>query len=462
MTTSGHAFFSPRQGPARGPNIVTALFGLLALAIFSTLYVLRRDIYFTVIDWWSFDPFKYPFLDLQYVQAQVKCWHMGIDVYAQNPCDPLHRVHDYSPLWLRLSPLGSTEPYADAIGLSLDGLVVLSLAALPRPRRWIDYIPVLLCVISPMTVYALERGNLDTLMFLLTIAAVVCMDRSFPLRLLGYAAIMLASLLKFYPFVLFILLLRERRRNFLLAAFAAACIMGGFALYYLDEIRRMVANIPRPSFFFDSFGAMQLPGGIAVLLPHLLGRADTAAQSPNISACLFLLLCGGTLAAACYLAQRTDFRTATQALTQRESLTLVAGAILICGCFFSGRSIGYREIMILMAIPGLAALARTSPTKMLSRIFRITTWVAVFVMMEQIPRRLINNWFVALTNKGGSLPTFAFWVFREACWWWLVAVLAAVLLRFALDSPPARAQPTAYPKNRSNQANVSSGDSSAI
>jgi hypothetical protein len=430
------------DGPQRGPNIVVAGFGFVALGIFAALYLLRRDIYFTVIDLWSFRPFDYPFIDLLYIPSGIACWHMGIDVYLQNPCDPLGRLYDYSPLWLRLSFLGSIKPSINVFGISLDALFMLSLAALPRPRRRIDYLPVLLCVVSPMTVFALERGNIDTLMFIFAMATIVCIDRAPVVRSLGYGAIMLASLLKFYPFVLFILLLRERFRVFLSGAIASICVIAGFIWYYHDEMRRMIAAIPRPSYFTDAFGAAQLPGGMGVMLRYLLqqGGIDGATinglpENPALYVLTFLILLAVAGLIVLHLIRRDDFRLALQDLIPRESLCMVAGASLVCGCFFLGRSIGYREIMILLVLPGLIAAARTSSTVALSRLFHATTWMAVFLMAYLVPQRLLYHQLGSIPKSGGSLPTFAFWFGRELCWWWFVAVLMAILIRFVLDSP---------------------------
>jgi hypothetical protein len=448
-------------GPSSNkPNIVAVIFGLIALAAFSALYVLHRETYFAVIDWWSFHPFAYPFLDLFYVSSQVECWRQGIDVYVQNPCDPLGRVQDYSPLWLRLSFLASAKSFINPLGLSLDGLFILSLAVLPRPRQRIDYLPLLLCVISPMTVFALERGNNDVLMFILAMAAVVCMNRAVPVRILGYGLIMLAGVLKLYPFVLFMLLLRERPRVFLAGAVVAVCGIGGFTWFYLDELGRMAANIPRPSPFSDAFGSVQLPIGMNILLWNAIeytgfGGAVVAGWSSSMipARTMYVLLLVGASIMVRYLTRRNDLQAAMRALSQRESLCLIAGAALVCGCFFSGRSIGYREIMLLMVLPGLTALARSSPARALARssparalarssparalarTLHATTWVAVFLMMSPGPQRFINDYFGDFTDTGVSLPAFGFWLFRELCWWGLATVLIAILVRFVLDSP---------------------------
>jgi hypothetical protein len=424
------------QAPDEKPNIAAAAFGLIILTSFAALYMLRRETYFTVLGWWSFHPFRYPFLDLIYVPAQVECWQRGIDVYLQNPCDPLGRLQDYSPLWLRFSFLVNAKPFTNALGLSLDALFMMSLAALPRPRQRSDYLLIILGIVSPMTMFALERGNIDILMFLLALAAVVCMDRAVPLRLLGYGAIMLAGLLKFFPFVLFILLLRERPKLCLIGIVTVVCGVGGFTWHYLEELAHMAANIPRPSPFADAFGAAQLPIGIGFLLRSSAGPAAQAAGwSTGIVAvfaiCLLVLFIAYMIAR--YLSQRADLQAAFNDLTSRESLCLVAGATLVCGCFFSADSIGYREIIILLALPGLTALARSS-SGTLAIIVRVTTWIAVFLMTSVVPQRLIHGWFGGIATTV-SWPAVGFWLVRELCWWWFVAVLGAILTCFVRQSP---------------------------
>lgn len=284
--------------------------------------------------------------------------------------------------------------------------------------------------------------------------------------------IMVASLLKFYPFVLFILLLRERLRVLLLTGLTAFCLMAGLVVVFFNEVRRMFANIPVPSSFTDAFGAAQLPAGLGILAESLLRVGGITGSASGmlpikvlVSVPITALVILASWAAGRYLAQRDDFRAAANALTRRELLTLVAGAVLVCGCFLSGRSIGYREIIIVLAMPGLSALARTSPAPWLRRLFLWTVWNAVFLMFYAVPQRLIYNTFGNLAQGLPSVPAIVLWFVREICWWWLIAVLVAVLVRFVADSPVwmgfAR-HPWLVQKNRSNQAKVSSGASSAM
>src|SRR5690348_9341255 len=71
--------------------------GLAAIIALTFLYHLVPQYYYGVLAFLGFEPFRYPFLDLQNVLSWVDCWQHGIDVFVNNPCDVLGRVLDYPP-----------------------------------------------------------------------------------------------------------------------------------------------------------------------------------------------------------------------------------------------------------------------------------------------------------------------------------------------------------------------------
>lgn len=437
----------PRRASEAGPNIVLAAFGYAVLASFVALYVFDRALYFRILGLWSFNPFKYPFLDIEWVGAVNDCWRKGFDVYAINPCDELGRVFNYAPTWLWLGFWPASRSWTNPIGLGIASLFILSLTLLPRPRRPIDHLPMLCAVLSPMTVYAIERCNVDVLMFLAAIVATALMDRSLPLRLFGYGAILIAGLLKFYPLAALILLLRERGRVFLPMAVFATTVTLGLFWFYHQELARILPNVPRPVVFRDAFGASQLPMGIWYLLqavavhiglaagPTSMSEAYSDMPPQHVTATLltFMLLYYVFLCrAAVRLARHPDLPAATAALTQRERISLFAGGILVCGCFLSGRNLGYRAIDLLLALPGLFALARTVPSAAFRRMFRSAGIVGLSLMMDPVPRTWIDDRFGGIED-GGSAAAWTYWLAREIGWWSLTAVLGGIVLHLLLD-----------------------------
>src|SRR3990170_318275 len=79
-----------------------AIAGLIFLGM-SVLYVSgQRTIYEEALRSWGVDPFAFPFVDADTVLSAVRCLQAGVDVFVSNPCDPVRRAFDYSPMWLVL------------------------------------------------------------------------------------------------------------------------------------------------------------------------------------------------------------------------------------------------------------------------------------------------------------------------------------------------------------------------
>lgn len=379
-------------------------------------------LYFGVLRPFGFMPFRFPFLDAHGILAAVQCHRYGTDVYLTNPCDALGRPHVYSPLWLRITPgfLDSGASALNAVGLGLGLLFIASLAALCRPAGRGEALVLALTALSPMTVYALERGNGDLVIFLLILAGCGLARAAAPWRFGAYGLYLFAGLLKYYPLVLLALALRERRRDAVaLAALAAAIVVALGAADY-SELAKALANIPRPSYFADSFAAVNLPFGLAEILNSLaFGR--------------FIGL--GVLTALVGLAVARTWRT--RALIDRtprdwgsfEGECMVAGALVLSGCFFAGRNIDYRGVFFVLVTPGLLSLRRSSRDAELRRFLARMVAAVLLVCWEPMLRNTAHAAASAIGSEAlHSRLLGLFWLGRELVWWWLVAGLVAIAL----------------------------------
>jgi hypothetical protein len=397
--------------------------GLFILAAFGGVYLVNREIYLRLIDLWSFEPFRYPFLDTEYVTGLVSCWRKGIDVYVTNPCDAIGRLNDYSPLWLRMSFLAGDRKWATALGLAQDCLFVLSLGLLPPMRGRLTAILLLLAIISPATVFALERGNIDLLMFVMVIGGSVCLERSFPVRACGYAAFLCAALLKFYPLIMMARLIEETPRRLIVVAIPPAFLLAAAIALFLPEIQNALANVPRPSDFGDGFGSVQLGSGLADLLRH-----------PGLAMPIRFVLCAAASLLAARLAMSTTFADATNTLNRRETTCLITGALLTCGCFLANANSGYRAIVLLPALSGVCAAARNALVGAVRGLFSSVAVAMVCAMWALIPMRVLGP-HGPIVASAGPLPFFTAWLVRETLWWLVFTVLLAVLMREVTCSP---------------------------
>jgi Glycosyltransferase family 87 len=293
---------------------------------------------------------KGPFEDMRVITSGWECTRRGIDVLAENPCDPFHREMNYPRIWTELAPLGLGQ--GSTVALSLAAWVAFYLAVFLSVGRLtlgegIVYSAVLL---SPSVMLGVASANNDLLIFALVAAAVSALHaRRSVVRAASYGLFLLAALLKLYPVFAFTVLLRQAPRR---AALALAFSLIVFALYVaatLDDLRLIDRGTPRPTRI--AYGASVLAKGVENRFAHLPG-SGVLAESPTRA----LLYAGSLLLAsglAVWLAGR--LRPMPEAArTDRTFDAFLAGASIYVGTFFvPGTNWDYRLVFLLLTIPQL-------------------------------------------------------------------------------------------------------------
>lgn len=412
---------------------------LVAFSLSALLYLSHNPEYYTVLNIFGvpLQPKKYPFIDLQYVLAGIECWNKGLDVYLIDPCDALGRLHAYSPIWLRLTFL-PLQGWTMLLGVCLDCTFLLSLALLPPFKNGREFLILLLATLSPPVAYALERANVDVLIFIFVLVAVIIWLWRWPARLLAYVTIFLAGILKFYPIVLLGLAVRERVRTFV-----TVTAIGGFLLVLLiyqfhTELTAMLPNIPQGGYFSDMFGARNLPDGLSLTFRSYRGPGSTViAQGAWITVLtwtvMIILSALQILAVVRWREFRRDFLT----LATADQTLCVCGAAIICGCFFVGQSLAYRQIFLLFSFPALLSLWRQSSDRRIRHFSAQLCGLLLFLLWQGE-----MTWNVALSAelqfwtspKEALLIHAASWFVREVVWWRVTSVFVGILVCFVVES----------------------------
>jgi hypothetical protein len=350
--------------------------------------------YYAMAEAWGAAPFRTPFLDIHGVSSAVQCHRLGFDVYAENPCDVFGRPHAYSPIWLWFGILPITTAWDNALGLALAVIFLIALTFLPPGRDWHATIVIVLASVSSATMFALERANVDLLMFAMAVLAV-------RLRAGGYAVALLAGMLKFYPIVLLILAVRERLATCLAVWTVALGVIALWLVLDVHDVLRGLANLDITRLFdANVFGAHNLPYGLA----GMAGLSTTSAAA--LQALLFVAMAGIAMA----LARRAP----RAALTEPEAAFLLAGSVLLVTCFVIAENVAYRAIYCLFVLPGLTALRGY---------WRAIAWLIVLLMWNNALRRAIG---------------YDYWLLRELAWWVVMTLLLSLLLRLVWESPAAK------------------------
>jgi hypothetical protein len=439
-------------------RFLVPILGLLVFAFFAAIYITHPTIYFRLVKVLIDVPAPHAFVDWEYVPSAIRCWSEGVDVYTDNTCfkvwgDP--QPFPYSPFLLRARFLKYDENWIGTTMLAACVLFFLSIATLPSPRNWRELVITLFALLSCATFLLMERGNLDLILFLMIVAGIQLRRSSLAFRLGGYGLIVLAGLIKFYPFMALIMVLRERLIVLVVVSIASAAALASL-LFYQHELALMAANLPAPSYFLLQFGAADLPAGIGILIGRAMGRllhadsATTHAAAELIMRVLLPSLMVAAIAVAITVARRCQLPPLLQTtLPIRHTDFLLAGAAVICGCFFAGQSVIYRGIYLLLVLPGLAELAWQQSTTLRRRLFASACAAIAFVLwapfLDQFlkiagltPRlsyiglarqTMLRKHYSNYDNFPGWLG-YILWLASEVAWWWIITLLLAVLGSF--------------------------------
>jgi hypothetical protein len=404
-----------RSTKALARRIAPAAAAAIFFAVMIVIFVSGRSAaYEATLRGWGVDPFRFPFVDVETVLSAVRCLKAGVDVLASNPCDPVRRTFDYSPLWLLLARLPITEAWTMPAGLMAVGSFIASLLLLPAGRTVPAAVVITLGAISSAVVFGVERGNNDLVLFVLAALAASLSCRGPGLRLVGYGAALLAGLLKYYPMTLLVLSTRERPARFIGVAVGSLTIVLIFVATMGEDLARALRLVPAGGFFGDMFGSAILPGG---LVRQFGWSADSAFQL-RVGLSVGAFLVGGALAA------RPFMRDALARLTDTERMMLLAGGVLMLSCFFTAQNIGYRALHLVLTLPGLTALSRAGA----GRLWTLTAGTALALLWAQGWR----NWF--FSQELGRPVFINGWLIREALWWWTITMLIALVLGLLLRS----------------------------
>jgi hypothetical protein len=306
-------------------------------------------------------------------------------------------------------------------------------------------------------IYAIEQANFDIVIFLMIMLGLWLLLRSKILLLAGYAVLVLAAACKFYPAVALALVVREPVKRF--AIVVGLILVCGLAYWWAfgAGTEEAIKIIPIANSYGDTFGAGNLPAGLPVLLfaktkelNMTLQDTAQATRSVLVPVCQFagpIVMIGFAIGRALFVGSR--YADDVQGLDPAKKLFFGGGMLLITGCFFLSQNIVYREIFMLMAVPGLAALYGAASGW--RRASYVVLGAALLVLLwEPTIRELIGRASRASGNieiiHGGPV---AGWLFYELVWWGAIIKFCQLLVAgvrpdalrlwaFLSEKPPPR------------------------
>lgn len=417
------------------PSIAAALV-YLGLAL---LWRLQHGAYVAVMDHFISTPVSAPYGDLGAVLRATFCWRHGVNVYQPSAC-MLGGVYNYSPFLLRAGWFGVEPGMQDVGGLLLGSFFILSCCLLPPPNSVAETVLRSVALCSGVVAHALESGNVDSLLFSLSLIGVWLLGRRGVVSL-GYTLFALCGALKFYPAAMLALVAREAPRR--LAVIGGLVLLCGlvFLAHYGATMLTAMVMLPAGLPFRGSFGALNIPFGLGLLafmpvltidpnVPDYFAAINHSGMAMYLVVMTKLLTVAG-LVAGVQLAPR--YAEGLRALEEPRRLFLVAGSLVLCVCFYIAPNYDYRAVYLLLLLPGLYAMRMANGVQP-----RSIAVLVVALLWERLARALGAWTGVAVLGKHAVYLEIAIWLVREYFWWWLIVRLTAIVICFLRDAPVLR------------------------
>src|SRR5207244_430522 len=343
------------------------------------------------------------FADMRFLTSALEAHRAGVNPYVSSPFDPWLRPLNYPRVWLTLSAIGLGARHTVVLALVLAAgfyTAMMFLVGRITVAPGLVY-GVLLC--APAATLAVERGNIDLVIFvLLTVAAL-----TFDYRTVSYASyvlLTLAAILKLYPVCGFAVGLRARLRRGLLLLAVGLAVFAVYVYCIRADIAFMVANTPQIKEI--SFGRRVLFEKLASM--KLAVPVETGSRLAVVASIIMALIISSVV-------KRPEF-------SSPAGTAMAVGAGIYAGTFVAMNCFNYRLIFLLFLVPQLLAWGgRRDGYRWVGKAFILIITVAMLLASVRHPRffipKEILNWSVFIfcvfvlicLSRDASLAIFSRW-----------------------------------------------------
>lgn len=360
-----------------------------------------------------------PFGDAYGITSAMACERQGIETYLGNPCHYKQVGFVYPPIWKLLSLLPIDGTWTTAFAVTFIAAFALALAFIPLGESRRGRALAALAVVSPASLLAADYGNNDMLIFAVVVGGIVALGKSSRGQALGYGLVLLAGLLKYFPFAALGWVGAQSRRQAVLVGGVLAAVLIAFVVLAGEQLPLSLASMVTMSAGSYVFGIKNLP-----IMASEIGLAG-----PRAALALRLVLTLAVLVVAWRRSARYAKLDLPAALPEVQWRFLIIGALVVVGAYLGNQNLDYRMIFLLLVLPGLDAL-RWVPGEH----FGAMAVVAVALMYLFPLRMQIEGWF-APGSDGLFLVSVADILIREALWFALAVTLLAVVFTHLRSGP---------------------------
>jgi hypothetical protein len=295
------------------------------------------------------------FFDTRNLTAALECRRLGFDPLVESPCDPWGRPLNYPRVWLALRWLGLNQSHTVALALVFIALFFASIFLLIGRVSLGRGIVVAVAVCSPSVMFAIERANMDIVVFTLMVLAVLAWRvRNRWGEVASPSIVLLAATAKIYPVFALTAYLFMRRRRAAIAAAVCAVVFALYALITIEDILAVAAIAPQGD--HHAFGARILPA--AIYHRFVPDRWQGGAITKQLLVIVPLL----AAAPLVWFPGRRRLPDPDEGADTPTRLAFYAGSVIFLGTFAIGNNFDYRLVFLLLTLPQLLDWVTEQPS----------------------------------------------------------------------------------------------------
>lgn len=162
------------------------------------------------------------FFDFRLIPGSAESFRNGFEPTLENPYDPGHRIFNYPAFWRLFFYTNITQNHTVWIVSLILILFFVCVVLFPQNLSVFGALLMLLIVFSPASMLLYERGNVDLLVFILCVLAVLAVGYS---AYWAVAIILFGAVVKMFPLFGLTVFWRESRRKFIAVLFISILFM---------------------------------------------------------------------------------------------------------------------------------------------------------------------------------------------------------------------------------------------
>jgi hypothetical protein len=278
------------------------------------------------------------------------CQEKGYDVYLSNPCDQWSRKHVYGNILLYIPYISSFPSfYFIYLPLTINLIFLYTVINFFTFQNKIEYLCLFFIVLSAPVILAIERANIDIIIFLLVV--LISKNKNV---LINYLVLILTTISKFYPICMIIIFLfKNKIKKIVINTVVFLLIIFLILFFQSESLIKIFDN--KNQFSGSGIYNFSFKGGLDILLNFKIFINN---KSYDYIIYLYLTL---VLIIPIFITIFLNFKkiinnnSISKLLFENsfENRMYILSSALILFCYFSFSNFFYREIFFLGLIPWL-------------------------------------------------------------------------------------------------------------